>query len=245
MANVAVRSSAKASNPSTASITVTAPAGTTTGDLVIVAVASNNNVTLSDGNGATPFTKDYTGSIVAEGMTFAIFSRRIVGDDPSVYTFTHGASATRMSAVAVTFSNPHSSTIFDPSEPTSLSATKEIASSNVTQAITTSINNSIHCLVATSDLASNVITPPTGDGYNEEQQSTDQAISFCTKVITPEGTTGTHTFSISEVAGSITQSFAIRNMPAITLTLDNGNYSSTGQATTLRLGSFTYLRHRK
>jgi len=210
MANVAVRSSSKASDPVASSITIASPAGTVAGDVMIVCVSGNDVATLADNNGATPFTKDTQQQQTNSGSTLAIFSRRIVSGDPSTWTFTSTAGLTRISAVAITFSNPHATDIYDPSAPSAGTSTQGETSATAAR-ITTTVNNSIHVVCCSTDNQGNELTPPTA-GYTEQQQSTEEPCSICTSTINPAGqTSASVVFTPAFSTSLLCQSFAIKN----------------------------------
>ena len=88
-------------------ISVNRPTGTVTGDFVVCVVQSNGQTTLTDNNGATPFTEstnfaDYKPNTTS-GHTISVFYRTIEEGDPSSYAFTSGSSG-RWSIVAMSFS---------------------------------------------------------------------------------------------------------------------------------------------
>src|SRR6266568_5449062 len=72
-----------------------------TGDLLIIACHQNGQTTWADNNGSTPMTKnaisgdDAAGNYkpnTVNGQTGSIFSRRLVGGDPTTWSFTAGLS---------------------------------------------------------------------------------------------------------------------------------------------------------
>jgi hypothetical protein len=210
MPNVALRASSKASSASASSISVAAPAGTTTGDFVIVFVVCNVLPNITDNNGSTPFTRDLTLASGSTTETMALFSRRIQAGDPSSYSFNQNAGATRISAVALAFSDANATTPYDPATPVSgdCRITNNPGTSNAAKSITTTVANSIHVVACGID-ANAAITPPGGSSV-EQQQATQQGLSVCTFTIASPGATGTPSFSSSAV-DSISYSRAICN----------------------------------
>jgi hypothetical protein len=236
-----VRSSSIGTAASGTAVSVAAPAGTTTGDLVVVVVHCNNLTTIVDNNGATPFTEDLNDrQNAATSQTVSLFTRRILGGDPSTYNFTLGAS-NRWTAVAVAFQSPHASVIFDAAISTA-DAANGTGSFNV-PSVNTATTEAIHCSVFCADVAGNSITG-TPAGYTVQQNGGDQDIAFATKVISVPGATGTTNWTDALDDGKIGISFAIRDINGVTL---SGSYPLTGaDAATLeaRLNNFRLAQSR-
>lgn len=209
-----VRASAVNTAATGTAASVSAPAGTTTGDLVIVVVHYNNSTTIVDNNGSTPFTEDLNDyQETTTGLTISVFSRRIQGGDPTTYNFT-GGSNTRWTVVAVTFQNPHASTIYDVAPTSGNSNQSGVAVATLTSlSINTLTNAAIHCVVCCPDNPATAIVKPAG--YTEEQNNaTNQAVDFSDKVITSAGATGAQTWTWTSNAGVATLSFAIMDITA-------------------------------
>lgn len=210
MADTAVRASSSNSAVTGTAITVAAPAGTTTGDLVIVICHVNGQTTIVDNNGAMAFTEDlndFEPNIVS-GMTVSVFSRRIQAGDPSTYAFTGGVSD-RWSAVAVTFSNPDPFTIYDAAIGTANTDDPPQAAVATIPSSTTATNKSIHIAVGTVDGGITLSDDPAG--YTPQQSTSNQAIRAATKIITPAGATGTLTMTCTAASAVIGLSIVIKN----------------------------------
>jgi len=208
----------RASNTNSATtgtaISVTAPAGTTTGDVVIVSVHANTQTTIADNNGATAFTEDindYKPDPI-DGHTVSVFSRRIQAGDPTTYNFTSGASG-RWSIIAVTFQNPNASSIYDvaPSTSNANNIDNQLNGNISAPSITTLTDNAIHCALAWVDSQPAIYTSHPA-GYTVERDATNQPQSFCYKVITPAGATGSQAFVTDQFAARIAMSFAIKDI---------------------------------
>lgn len=207
-----VRASSSNSATTGTAVSVTAPTGTTTGDVVIVTVHCNGQTTIVDNNGATAFTEDlndYKPNTTA-GQTLSVFSRRIVGGDPSTYNFTIGATG-RWNVIAVALQNPDPSTIYDVTptggnnRDTTLAATVSAAS------ITTTTANAIHFCVGCID--TNALTMSgTPAGYTVEKNvSPNQTTAVVYKVIAAAGATGAQTFTASGNEAMMAAKFAIKD----------------------------------
>ena len=221
---VAVRSSSKVSRASANTLSVTAPAGATTGDVVIIWATWNSVCTLSDGGQG--FTKDRQDDEAGSASSAAVFSKRLTGSEGATYAI-NSTATDRCGAIAVCFSGPDPSTIFDYT-PDATSANSGATLSTpfdfTSDAITTTADNSIHCAVAQAD-ASGADIDAAPAGYTEQQRVTAECnLSVCTKAITPAGSTGAQTFSSTADAGWITQSFSIKNPAPVILMM----YSTPG-----------------
>src|SRR6185369_12621820 len=105
MANISFLASSTATNANIATLSVTAPSGTTIGDLVIVFAtrnAANIGDTVVDNNPGHAFTKDRSDREPDHGLDLSIFSKRIVSGDPGSYSFTFSGDlgTTRFSLAA-------------------------------------------------------------------------------------------------------------------------------------------------
>ena len=219
-----VRSSSANGASAGTAITVSAPSGTTAGDVVIVLVHVNGQTTLVDNNGSTPFTEDIDDSKPnpLQGHTVSIFSRRIQSGDPTTYAFTSGVSG-RWAATAITISEPNASTIYDVAPNTSGGRTNEDDTSSTTMgtpSITTLTDGAINIIAVFWD--ANTITgthtPPSGwTSLANYTGSVTEPITSSYKVITPAGSTGAQTDTNSN--GSLArQAFSFAIKPAATVT---------------------------
>lgn len=192
-------------------VTVAAPAGTTTGDVVIVIVSCNGNTTIVDNNGSTPFTEDLNDfQETVGGETVSVFSRRIVGGDPSTYAFTTGLSG-RWTAVAVTFQSPHASVIYDVAPDTAnSSAFTPNTTAPTSDAITTINANALHVIAVLPDGPATAVSG-TPAGYTILQNGGDQTIAAGYLLIASPGSTGVQTWTTA-LEDSVTLSFAIRDI---------------------------------
>ncbi len=210
-ASLAVRASSSNSAASGTALSVSAPSGTATGDLVIVICHINGQTTIVDNNGGTSFTEDLNDfqPNTTSGMTCSIFSRRILAGDPSTYNFTGGVSA-RWAVVAVAFSNPDPSVIYDVSTGTANTDNPPSDTVATIPSVTTVTDKSIHLAVGLADGAG---TPLTSDpaGYTALQSTSNQGIRAAWKQITPAGSTGVQTMSCTANDGVIGLSIAIKS----------------------------------
>jgi hypothetical protein len=224
-----VRSSSQNSASTGTAVSVSAPTGTAAGDLVVVVVHGNGQITIADNNGATSFTKasitgdDASGNYKpnpTSGQTAAIFTRRIQGGDPSTYNFTLSAIG-RWGVVAVCFQNPHASTIFDVAPAGGNNADEPPGThlSGTAASITTVAANAIDCAILCVDGGSaQTFTPPSGYAVEQTVAGTTQPIVFCDKVIASPTSTGTRSFSWTTSNAYLAISFAIA---------DSGNAATT------------------
>jgi len=210
MATVLRESTENNSTTGTA-ISVSAPTGTTTGDVVTISVHCNGNTTIVDNNGATPFTEDLTdfSPNTTSGQTVSLFSRVIQAGDPSTYNFTSGASG-RWSIVAACWQNPNA-TFYDVAPSTGNAANRDDSSAATINApsITTGFVNSIHVVCGYIDNALSTISSNPG-GYTTIKNSTDQPQGVSYKVIASAGATGAQTITSGDSQPMIGLSFAIK-----------------------------------
>lgn len=211
-----VRASSNNGAASGTALSVSAPTGTTTGDVALVFITHNSEAALSDNNGATPFTEslEYTPSFGGFGR-LAIYSRRIQAGDPATYNFTSAATG-RWSAIAVTLQNPHASTIFDvsPVGGDSAGASDTTGTSN---SITTLTSGALHFIFFGVDGAANAITG-TPAGYTAEQNvTTNQCGAVAYKVIASPSATGAQTWTWTNNSGWVGINMAVMDQDAVAL----------------------------
>lgn len=196
-------------------VSVARPTSTTVGDIVIVVVHGNGQITITDNNGSTPFTKDLsdykpnTGS----GHTVSVFSRVIQSGDPSTYNFTLSSSG-RWAVIANTVVGGDTSVIYDITPDTSRSAGNESASSINAPTITTATDNAIHFAVGAVDSETATVSSTPATYSATSIAGAGQGLSVATKTITPAGATGAQSFSFSQTTGVISTSFAVKNASA-------------------------------
>jgi hypothetical protein len=179
--------------------------------LGICIVCCNGNTTIVDNNGGTSFTEDLNDEQeVTAGITLSVFTRRILGGDPSTYNFTIGASG-RWTAVAIAVQNPDGTTIYDVTP--AVGDKTAAAAFGIAPSITTSTDQSLHFALVGVDGDTNVVTG-TPAGYTVLQNGGNQTIAVAYKVITPAGSTGAQQFDFTTANGVIPVSFAIENNPA-------------------------------
>jgi hypothetical protein len=215
-----VRAASTNSSSTGTAVSITAPTGTVTGDLVVCVVHGNGQTTIADNNGSTPFTKaaisgdDAAGNYKPNptgGQTGAIFTRRIQSGDPSTYNFTLGATG-RWGVVAVCFQNPHPTTIFD-ATPVGGNNSDGVVALGSAASITTATDNAIDCPILCIDGGTaQTVTSPGGYTVQGQAPATDQPVTFCTKVITPAGATGARNFSWTANNTYFAMSFAIADI---------------------------------
>lgn len=208
--NLTIRSSSSNSSTTGTAISVTAPTGTSVGDLVIVSVHGNGQTTIADNNGATPFTEDINDyqPNTTSGHTVSIFSRVIQSGDPTTYNFTLGASG-RWSIVTVCFINPQAS-YYDVSPSTTNAANRDNSTSSTLNApaITIGVANSIDVVCGYSDDGvGGAMTGPAG--YAVQAQPVNEPQVVLTKTVST-GTTGTRQVTATTTSPMIALSFSIK-----------------------------------
>lgn len=223
---VAVRASSKADSTTGTALSLSAPAGTTAGDLVVVIAHANGQTTIADNNGATPFTiaPNFTNykPNTTNGHTISVFSRTIVGGDPSTYNFTSGASG-RWGLIAICFSG--TSLAFDVAPNTANAANDDSASTGTINApsITTGVANTIHTVFCGWDTsATGTITTPSGYTLLQNANSGGEPLHASYKSIATASATGTVSNVNTEFGAMIASSFSVKEVSGSAIKTVNG-----------------------
>lgn len=224
-----VRASSSNSAATGTAISVSAPTGTTAGDVVVISVHGNGQTTIVDNNGSTPFTEDLNDfkPNTSSGHTVSIFSRRIQSGDPSTYNFTLGAT-NRWSIVAVTFQNPHATDIYDVAPSSGNANNRDDSTTNTINApsINTNTDNAILIACGYSDDGSGGAMSGAGDMTGLEVPVNEpQAVGY--KVITTAGATGTKQFTATTNSPMIALSFSIKDEGIAVATSRSVGYMTT------------------
>lgn len=212
-----VRSASQNSATSGTAITVSAPAGVTAGDVVIVVTNLNGTSTsTTDNNGSTPFTKDsaidnWSPPTFSQTNSISIWTRTIQVGDPSTYAFT-GGSSQRWGIVAVAIQSPNTTSFYDVAPAVAnRNETANNGDSIDAPSITTLTNNTIHIALGLQDASSTSITS-TPTGYTKAEDALNQPVAFYYKAIAVAGATGTASaFNWSSFGTKCALSFAIKN----------------------------------
>lgn len=206
----AIRSSSVGVIAGTA-LSVSAPSGTTTGDLVIVLVYCNSLNAISDNNGSTPFTEDLTDfQETNNGSVSSIFSRRTQSGDPTTYNFT--VPNERGTAIAICFSDPDPTTIYDVAPTSTNSSAFSFTGSPTSDSITTATNGAFHIVACGMDGAGAADITAVPTDYTQLQNhdgSTGMSFATAYRVIAAAGATGSKSWTVSGSNGAITHSFAV------------------------------------
>lgn len=214
---IAVRASNQNSSSTGTAITVSAPAGTTTGDLVVCIIQGNGQETLSDNNGGTPFTEapnfsDYKPN-TSNGHVMSVFYRVIQAGDPSTYAFTLSASSRwAIVAIAISGTNP----TFDVAPNTANAANDDSASTGTINApAITVVDNSIHIVFCGWDTgAIGTITTPAGYTLAANANGGGEPTHASYKAFASGGSTGAVQCANTEFGAIIASSFSVKENPA-------------------------------
>ena len=204
------RSSSKNDSNTGTAISVTAPAGATTGDFVVCIVAANGQTTLVDNNGSTAFTEDLNDykPNTTNGHTVSVFSRTLQAGDPGTYNFTSGASG-RWAIISICWKGGHT---YDVS-PSSTNATNDDTASTGTisaPSITTGVAKTHHVTFCNWDTASTgTITTPVGYTQTQVANSGGEPLAAAIKSIATASATGTTQFTNTEFGAMIALSFSV------------------------------------
>lgn len=210
---IAFRSASQNSASTGTAISVTAPAGTTTGDFVVCIVHGNGQETLADNNGSTPFTEaanfsDYKPN-TSNGHVMSVFYRTIQVGDPGTYNFTLSTSG-RWGVVAIAFSG--TSLVFDVAPNTTNAANDDSASTGTINAPAITVaNNSIHVVFCGWDTgAIGSITTPSGYTIAGNANGGGEPVHASYKAFGSGGSTGTVSCVNTEFGAMIASSFSVK-----------------------------------
>lgn len=201
------------SNSSTTGTDANVTISASNGDAVLVSVQFNNQTTIVDGNGATPWTEDIDDykPNTSGGHTVSLFSRRFQSGDPTTLHFTGGLSG-RWSIIVDVWQNPHASSIYDVAPSTANAANADDSSAATINAptITTLSDNAIHVVHGYFDdgAAGNPSAPA---GYTTAGAENDEPQVAAYKVIAAAGATGAQTVTGTTSAPRIALSYAIKD----------------------------------
>lgn len=196
-------------------VSLSAPTGTTVGDLVLVVVNANNVTTVVDNNGSTPFTEDLNDfPQPTTGQTVSIFSRRIQSGDPSTYNFTIGTSGRwRVNALAIAAPNPNVIYEFPPVGVAGTSGTATICDTppSVTKR-PFSLIYQVFCPDAASQVFSN---PPSGYTQRASTSGTGQCTAIYELIKTSPGIEPQRRISYDVNNACVGVVFAIRSIQSV------------------------------
>lgn len=190
-----------------------APSGVSVGDFVVVAVQGNGQITISDDNGSTPFTKilsDYKPN-ASNGHTLSLFARTIQSGDPSTYNFIL-SSGGRRSGIAMRFADS-SSPSFDIAPDTANATNADNADSGdiSVPSITTLVADTIHVVLGCWDTSAiGTISTPAGYTLIENANGGGEPLHASYKVIATAGATGSVDISNTEFGARIGISFSVK-----------------------------------
>jgi hypothetical protein len=191
-----------------------ATSGIAVGDLVICVVHVNNDTTIVDNNGATPFTEnvnDYHPN-PAGAHTVSIFSRVFQTGDPTTFSFTSGVDG-RWNISCMHFTGYE----FDVTPSTTYFNNTNTYDNNYIDAptITTGLDNALHIIGAVLDAsATQIITLPAGY-ENAGSNGATHAIALGIKTIATAGATGAQTITFVDGATIMGFSFSVKPVSSV------------------------------
>lgn len=245
---IGLRSTSTNTSNSADTLSVSAPSGTTTGDVVLVIATRNSAASddlVVDNNGSTPFTRDATYFAADNGFSMNLFTRRIVGGDPSSYSFNFtNPGATRFTLIAIAWSGPHATDIYDATPSFSYGTAITSIDSN---SVTASIANGYHLIVTMAEGGDQAWDETTPSSYTKLHDG--DAFNAATTVwyrVVGSGSTGTKTLTASSSSEVICASMIFKNtISDFPIAANSGSYIITGTQAILRPGSRTILKYRK
>lgn len=211
----AFRSASSASFTNTSAPSVAEPTGAAVGDWIVVIVHGNGQITITDNNGSTPFTKapnfsDYKPN-PTNGHTITVFYRRKESGDPTTYNFTMSASG-RAAVDAIAFSGTLPG--FDVAPDTANAANEDSAADgDVTVPGITVANNSVHVVFCGWDTSAiGTITTPTGYTLAANANGGGEPLHTSYKNFATGGSTGSVVCQNTEFGAKIAGSFSIKEL---------------------------------
>lgn len=156
-------------------ITCAAPAGIVAGDIVVAMFNNNESVTITDNNGATPFTQTLARRAYnTNSAGYTIWVRVAGASEPATYAFT-GSGSDRWSIIVAAFRGGHQVDIWDVA-PTA--ATEKIDSTNLrtSQALTTLKDGAMIIALANMDSATQTFTGIPADGFTDMQNNSGEEL---------------------------------------------------------------------
>jgi len=189
-------------------VSCTKPAGTASGDVVIATINFNSgSAVLSDNNGATPFTKDYTSPNYGTANVY-VFSRYAGGSEPSTYNFTSNTND-RWTVICTTFRDVDRTSKYDvaPSNSTFSYTGGAGGATATTTAITTLTAKALVYSVSSIDTGTQTLaTVMPGDSFvGLNEISTNQPQNAIYKII-----------STSQTQASVTWNYGVTVLPGVT-----------------------------
>lgn len=208
--SVSLRSFSSDVSESATSVAIPEPSGAQNGDWIVVHIASNFLVNISDDNGATPYTEEWTRQNTDGDATCSIFVRKKQAGDPSTLNFDHDGSADRITGVAMAFQDGDSSDAFDIAPSGTTENLVGASSSHACNDITTLIANAIHIVIDAMDSGATTWSSiPSGYTPIVELDGDGQHTAISYKVIATPSATGVQTYTNGGTPKAITQSFSI------------------------------------
>jgi hypothetical protein len=193
-------------------ITCTAPAGMAAGDIVVAVFANNNAVTVSDNNGAYPFTQALgRRGINTDSGGYCVWYRVAGASEPATYAFTGNASD-RWSIICSAYRGGDTSAIWDVAPAAGTENETGAGSRNhVSLALTTLTDNAMIITCGWCDSASFTFTGTPADSFNARQNNPgEQLIALADKLLASAGTQAAVTWQLNDYFPCTVQIFSIK-----------------------------------
>lgn len=208
-------------------ITITKPASIQSGDVIVALIHGNgSSPTITDNNGATPFTDSGLGLRAYNGgsASYRIMHRVAGGSEPASYAWTLGES-NRWSVILSVYRGVDTSAIYDVA-PTSTSEKSEltVTSTIATKAITTLTDGSFVVVTACADSSTVTFTATPGDSFSSrENNSGEQLIALADKNIPTATTQSAVSWTSSANVGYATNIFSLKMASGSTIAIKTYN----------------------
>lgn len=203
-------------------ITCTAPAGIAAGDILVAVFNNNNAITVTDNNGATPFTQALARrSYNTDSAGYTIWYRVAGGSEPATYAFT-GSGSDRWTIIISAYRGGNTSTIWDVA-PSATTEGLDSASPYATNSLTTGIDGAMIIALAFGDTATGTFDGTPADSFTSRQNNSgEELIALADKLFGAAGTQASVSWNSPAGIGTVaTQIFSIAPATAATNT---GNF---------------------
>jgi hypothetical protein len=196
---VAFRAASSANNASTASITVTMPTGTTSGDLLVafVHMRALAGIAVYAPSGWTPLLHQNSASTSSSTLRMRAFYKIAASETDVTFTTSTGAAPTNLTAGVLAFSNPESVPI-----DVAAVALNGSSTSMTTPSVSPATAGLLVAALATQANTATLTAPGSMTEQVAEANSTNNKLRVATEQLSSSGATGTRTWTAATAGAS-------------------------------------------
>ena len=189
-------------------ITCSAPAGISSGDVLIGIIHNNSTPITTDNNGSTPMTKKYGLDYAAGSAYYSIWYRVAGSSEPATYAFT--ADASQRWSIIISAYRGVDAAIWDV-EPSATTDNQDDISPFATDALTTIVDGAMIVACAFTDSSTITYTATPADSFNNRQNNSgEQVLALSDKLQTVAGVQSAVSWTGSASDTSATQIFSLK-----------------------------------